>query len=139
MRFHIAVLIALAAAGTGFASIIDIFKPENLNLLTNARSLTFVCKAERDPKQFDPCLAEPEERCDKEPLLSVREYYVPVRDTARQRWCETRKEVDLPLVLPNVLVTAAPLESASEAPEVPSFLIVGSGLLLFRIRPRRRA
>jgi hypothetical protein len=138
MRFHIAVLIALGVAGTGVASRIDTFKIEDLNTLANAKPLTFVCKAERVANQFDPCLAEPEERCDKEPSLSVKEYYLPVRDTPRQSWCETRTEVDLPPV-PNMLMTAAPLEGASEAPELPSFLIVGAGLLLLRVRPRRRA
>ena len=138
MRFHIAVLIAIAGAGTGAASRIDTFKPENLTLLANANPLTFVCRAERGAKQFDPCLAEPEERCDKEPSLSLKEYYLPVRDTARQDWCDTHNDVDLPLARPNVLMTAATLERPSEAPELPSFLIVGVGLLLFRIRPRRR-
>jgi hypothetical protein len=152
MRCRIAVLIALAGAGTGLASKIDPFPPDELKLPADAlRPVTVVRNA------------EPDRGCIKVTRFSIADYYLPVLDTTerRRRWCETPID-DLPWMLPpQLFALATPLpiispvaseerrtdkfcdtrphcNTESPAPEVPSFLLVGAGLLLLRLPLRRR-
>jgi hypothetical protein len=69
------------------------------------------------------------------------EYPFPVPETAEKNrtWCEIHDGGTHPaFVLLNVFADAIPVQRQSEAPEVPSFLLVGAGLLLLRFPLRRR-
>ena len=102
------------------------------------------------------------QRLHKLTRFSIGGYYLPVLDTTerRRRWCETPTN-DLPWMLPQFFAVAAAVpvispvasedrradnfcdtrphcKAESPVPEVPSFLLVGAGLLLVRFPLRRR-
>ena len=120
MQVITAILIALACSGTGMASSIFLFESEPLDLLPA------VCPVEVNLKQPDPC-ATVEERCDKAAALDVE-------------GCETHTQDPLLVTVNltgNVLARGVRVHTGSEAPELPSFILVGAGLVALRFRKRR--
>jgi len=132
VRLTIAVFAGLAAAVTGFGYRIDTFQPGNITVLPDTfKSVTFVCAVERPAKLADPC-SEQEETCEKASPFAVKDYSLPETAEKSRRGCETHDDMHVALVLPNLITGALPVQRQSEAPELPSFLLVGAGLLLLR-------
>jgi hypothetical protein len=162
MRCRIAVLIVFACAGIAVGSRLDPFPSENPALPDSFRPAETVCKTEPGAHEFDPCLQDTDRGCIKLTRFSIAGYYLPVLDTTerRRRWCETPPD-DLPWMWPPFFAVVGPVPVISPAasedrravdfcdtrphckaeaptPEVPSFLLVGAGLLLLRFPLRRR-
>ena len=162
MRFRIAVPIVLAGAGIAAGSRLAPFPSENPALPDSFRPAPTVCKTEPAPNQFDPCLQDADRGCIKLTRLSFEGYYPPILDRTerRRRWCETLPD-DLPWMWPPFFAVVGPIpvispaasedrravdfcdtrpqcEADTPTPEVPSFLLVGAGLLLLRLPLRRR-